>query len=206
MKNSKNNTPKKFDSNSNVNQEIKGQFIGIHVHANVNQLIEFILSATSQHNFKDAPFTFDDIENFYSYPEWSGKVLGENLYFGGGSEDDKNNFLAEFERLEQETEELFEAEEISEVTKDKNLEAIQEAKEEIEALETEPAEVYEWWLVSDYLGEKLRQEGQVILEDGNNFYWGRQTTGQAILLDGVISRITSGMEILDGQPNSWAKK
>ena len=33
--------------------------------------------------------------------------------------------------------------------------------------------------------------------------WGRATTGQAILLDGVISEICSDMEILEGQANEW---
>lgn len=74
-----------------------------------------------------------------------------------------------------------------------------------EEVENEPKEVYEWWIVSSYLAEKLKEENQAIAEWGNNFYWGRETTGQAILLDGVISRICNKMEILHGQKYDWSK-
>ena len=65
-------------------------------------------------------------------------------------------------------------------------------------------EIYEWWIVSEYLYGKLKAKGHPVLEWGNNYYWGRCTTGQAILLDGVISEICQEMEILEGQSYSWA--
>jgi hypothetical protein len=34
-------------------------------------------------------------------------------------------------------------------------------------------------------------------------YWGRQGTGQSIILDSVIEQIAYDLEILEGQPNSW---
>jgi hypothetical protein len=72
--------------------------------------------------------------------------------------------------------------------------------------ETEAQEIFEWWIVTEWLYRQLKGKGEPVLEWGNNYYWGRCTTGQAILLDGVISSICWGMEILDGQANSWAKK
>ncbi len=69
-----------------------------------------------------------------------------------------------------------------------------------------PVEIYEWWIVTSYLYEKLKEKGQPVLEWGNNYYWGRCTTGQAILLDGVISDICIDMEILEGQKYSWEEK
>jgi hypothetical protein len=51
-------------------------------------------------------------------------------------------------------------------------------------------EIYEHWIVSERLADRLEQHGEVIERD---FYgltvWGRATTGQAILLDGVICAI-----------------
>ena len=82
-------------------------------------------------------------------------------------------------------------------------EQIQNEIDELNDLESEPAEIYEWWIVTNWLAEKLEIQGQCILEYANMHFWGRQTTGQAILLDGVISRICEGMEILEGQPNEW---
>ena len=67
-------------------------------------------------------------------------------------------------------------------------------------------EIFEWWIVSEYLYNKLKNENEPVLEWGNNYYWGRTTSGQAIKLDYVISRICSDMEILEGQKYSWAKK
>lgn len=72
--------------------------------------------------------------------------------------------------------------------------------------ESQPKEIYEWWIVKEWLYKKLIAKGEAGLEWGNNCYWGRTTTGQAILLDSVISEICSEMEILEGQKYSWGKK
>ncbi len=194
-------TIKKIDFNSSVNQNIKDKFVGIHVKGCVTSLIEFILSQDSL----NAPFQMDEIENFYSYPEWSEAVLGENLHFYGGTETDKELFLENFTRLLEDSEHLLKTNTISEFTHERNMEIIDEAREDFQSLDTENLEVFEWWLVSDYLGRKLSELGHPIVSDGLNTYWGRCTTGQAILLDYAISQVCSDMEILEGQSNSWAK-
>jgi len=73
----------------------------------------------------------------------------------------------------------------------------------IEELEQEQQEIMEWWIVTDYLHRKLSEKGEPVLEWGNNYYWGRCCSGQAIMLDSVISEICSAMEILEGQKNEW---
>lgn len=78
-------------------------------------------------------------------------------------------------------------------------------KEEFSDPDTQPQEIYEWWIVTDHLCDKLRKQGEAVLEWGNNYYWGRTTTGQSIMLDHVISVICEEMEILDGQKYSLAK-
>jgi len=68
----------------------------------------------------------------------------------------------------------------------------------------EMAEVYEWWIVTDWFANKLKAKGEIILEDFFNLtIWGRQGTGQAILLDWVVGSIAEDMEILEGQVNEW---
>lgn len=71
--------------------------------------------------------------------------------------------------------------------------------------ESEHQDILEWWIVTEYLYDKLKEKGEPVLEWGNNYYWGRTCSGQAILLDGVISSICSDMEILEGQKNDWSK-
>ncbi len=67
-------------------------------------------------------------------------------------------------------------------------------------------EVYEHWIVSDYLADKLEAHGEKVLRDFFGMtIWCRTTSGQAILLDHVISEICAEMEILEGQKYDWSK-
>lgn len=53
----------------------------------------------------------------------------------------------------------------------------------------EPAEILEWWAVSDWFADKLRAKGECILSNDHGTWWGRQCSGQSVTLDGVIQRI-----------------
>lgn len=55
--------------------------------------------------------------------------------------------------------------------------------------EMEMQEIFEWWAVSKRLFERLRDNGEPVLEYGILYIWGRTTTGQAISLDYVIQTI-----------------
>ena len=50
-------------------------------------------------------------------------------------------------------------------------------------------DVLEWWLVDSWLAERLRQQGEVVIEEYRCYWWGRSTSGQAIYLDSVIQSI-----------------
>jgi len=52
-----------------------------------------------------------------------------------------------------------------------------------------PHEIFEWWLVSDWLANKLSEFEEPILRTEYGTWWGRTTTGQAIKLDDVMRRI-----------------
>lgn len=57
-------------------------------------------------------------------------------------------------------------------------------------IETYPREVYEHWAVTQWFGEKLEKAGEKVDFDfAGLVVWARQTTGQAISIDGVIERI-----------------
>ena len=57
----------------------------------------------------------------------------------------------------------------------------------------ENSEVLEWWLVTPYMAELLKEKGEVILSDYGCYWWGRQTSGQALYMDGVIQEIAEHM-------------
>ena len=50
-------------------------------------------------------------------------------------------------------------------------------------------EVYEHWLVSDWLLDKLREQEEPILETDYAVWWGRTCSGQAIFLDNNIQEL-----------------
>jgi len=175
------------EGNSTTNQRIKQRFIDQHVNANVNSLVEFVISKSYEGDDK-APFSYDDIENMFSLPEYYGKYVN----FNGGTEDER---AEETERLE--------AMLYSEGNNEETDYKIQEEINELNDLESEPQEVLEWWIVSSFLAEKLNELGHPTLTDEN--IWGRCTSGQAILLDYSITQICANMEILKGQKSSWAK-
>lgn len=187
------------EGNDGKNQRIKGDFVAKHIYCNVGSLVEYCLRNPDG----DSPVQLEEIENYYSYPEWSKTVLGEDLYFAGGTEEDKETFLEEFDRLTDESQELLDKEEISEATHEHNSELIEEARNEVNDLESEPQEIYEWWAVSSYLFEQLQKRGYCVADAGSCYVWGRTTTGQAILLDHVITVVCADMGILEGQENEW---
>jgi hypothetical protein len=59
-------------------------------------------------------------------------------------------------------------------------------------------EVYEHWIVSDWLAGKLEEQGEKVDRDFAGLtVWARTTTGQAILLDSVIERIWRNLHTAD---------
>ena len=65
--------------------------------------------------------------------------------------------------------------------------------EELQNLD-ENSEIMEWWLVTPYMAELLKEKGEVILSDYGCYWWGRTTSGQALYMDGVIQEIAGQME------------
>lgn len=180
--------PTDIKVNSSQNQKIKGKLVGRDVYALATHIVEYILNVSQQTSEPEPPFTIDDIENMYCFPEY----FGNYAKFEGGTEEDRQEEVERLEELQKDYED-----------NDQVWGKIQEDIEELENLEDEPQEIFEWWIVSKWLGNRLEQMGEPIINDGLHMYWGRTGTGQAILLDSVISQIAYDLEILEGQANEW---
>lgn len=71
----------------------------------------------------------------------------------------------------------------------KTFDKLQEDVDIINDPELEDNEIFEWWIVSDWLARKLEAKGEAILWDDRVTLWGRGCTGQAIYMDWVIQQI-----------------
>jgi len=103
--------------------------------------------------------------------EKAKKLVGNNIYH--------NLCLTTEKELKENPELLFEAENYYPVN--------EEGKKDYE--NGNYPEVYEFWAISKWLSEKLEEKGEIIFEMLDFIVWGRQTTGQAILMDNVIEEI-----------------
>lgn len=56
-------------------------------------------------------------------------------------------------------------------------------------LEDHENEVYEHWIVSDYLARQLQKRGETVVEFLGLTVWGRCTTGMAVYMDNVMQEI-----------------
>lgn len=66
------------------------------------------------------------------------------------------------------------------------------------SLDPEQHEVYEHWIVSNWLAKRLEEYGEVTGEFADLTIWGRCTTGQSIALDWVMQKIAR-----DLWPEEW---
>lgn len=173
----------KKDYNSNVNQEIKSRFVKREVLTCFSYEMDAVLKASSidkrlSNGVTCELPTWDEIEN--EYEDSCPNCGSSDIYKVPEADKPSAN------------DDCFECGSCHIIKPNNELD--QQAKE-----------IYEWWIVTDFLCDKLRKQGEPVLEWGNNCYWGRTTTGQAILLDHVISVICEEMQILDGQIFSWAE-
>lgn len=167
--------------NSSKNQEIKGRLVGREVIHCANEMLWEL-----QNN---GGYSDEIMELFYSNIDW--EQMAENVRYELG--------VSELKQVLDELE-------------FKNYDQVDNFTEFIDTainlgLSYEPenvySEPYEFWIVSEYFGNKLKAHGAIV-EDFMGFtIWGRETSGQAILLDGIISRIAEDMEILEGMSNEW---
>lgn len=165
-----------YNYDSSKNQAIKGQFVSREVKACISDLAEHL-------------FSFDNPNYYGTYDNW------ENFYATNCP-----NCGAVNKILDNPTPADGETEEYAEANPWQCSDCGSRFDEEPEA---EMQEIYEYYIVTDWLGEKLRDRGEPVFERYLGWIWGRTCTGQGIALDSVISDICYGMEILEGQAYEW---
>lgn len=177
-----------YNHDTPTNQEIKRRMIDREDFLCQSSLVSAIL----EKNDPDL-FTWDDL--------FGGESYSVKLSSGwwDGNESEREAKIEELrDKLERET-----------WSPDTTQEKRKQLEADIFLLETADAEfpdVLEWWLCSSWMIEKLKREGEAVLETDFGSWWGRQTSGQAISCDGVISKIAFDMGILEYQENEWSKK
>lgn len=72
---------------------------------------------------------------------------------------------------------------------------VEEAREACrEHTQENPAEVYEWYRVDSWLCEQLHGIGEVTIENDYGCWWGRQATGQMLIMDGTLQQVAAQYE------------
>ncbi len=109
--------------------------------------------------------SYDEIENFYEYKCHECGASGQEQF---DSEALSEDFDAKYKYM----------------CKDCKFEFEFETEPE-----SEPQEIFEWWLIDDWMSEKLRGLGEPVLVSDFGTWWGRTCSGQAISMDNVITRL-----------------
>lgn len=140
-------------------------------------LIELLLNKGQEdQEISNAGYNWENIENLY--------VLSEDVI----------NKIEELEEdLEKTEEQLQEVEEDSQewYSLQDNIYEIEEELEELKNSDTEPQEILEWWEITNWLYEKLKENSEPVLSTDFGYYWGRTTTGQVISMDYIINKIAN---------------
>ena len=167
---------KKIDFNSSENQRIKGDFVSREVYCNASSLIYQLQ--------QDGHYQDEILEFSLKYETRTEDLINDikKDYKEELEEYLKDNFT-EIPKLED-----LDEEELKELAYGLNI-SIDDYEEAVEA--------YEHWIVSDWLADKLEAYGELVTKDFLGLtIWGRTCSGQAILLDWVISKICDDLYML----------
>lgn len=70
---------------------------------------------------------------------------------------------------------------------DETIEGIDRWRGEIRD-RAQAAEIFEWWRVSRWFADLLIEIGECVMDNAYGTWWGRCTTGQSYIMDGVLQR------------------
>lgn len=170
-----------MNNNTEPTQEQLSEFVGREVITCASQLISQSFHADNEHNQNEYQ---EEIITLSSNDDWNSAAR-EHIYYGM-CESELNDYLEEQHDLigivTNNTEEL----------KDLVYKHIEDDEEFCQEFNLDPHqnEVLEHWIVSQWLGAKLEAQGESVVYNCFGFtIWGRTCSGQAIMLDGVISTI-----------------
>jgi hypothetical protein len=120
-------------------------------------------------------FTFDEIVNASKHTVEDHETYEQTL--------SDAQLEAEIERVE----------DLINNASDDEVDALKAYLERLNKSESEPVEILEWWLVSEWMAGKLREQGEPILDNDFGYWWGRKISGQSITMDGVILDIAADL-------------
>ena len=98
---------------------------------------------------------------------------------GFNSEDIENEYLTDEEIIKYHLDEI----ELNENSKEVTIDMLDDFRLD------NPQEIFEWYLVSDWFLDRLREINEPIIDNDYGEYWGRCGTGQAIYLDHNIQEL-----------------
>ena len=173
--------------NSRKNQSIKRKFVDREVMCNVTHLICELSKIQEHLDYEDQ----EALWNLQSKPDYVNAVLDSEYHII------YSNFLGGFVWVDRESHS------ISNNTFNTEFEVCEDCCLE-NNIDFEYTEAYEFWIVTDWLGKKLKEKNELVEEIFGITVWSRCTSGQAILLDSVISEICNDMKILEGQDYEWS--
>lgn len=147
-------------------------------------------------------FTIDDMQNVYADPsDWGLEQCRDYIREYGGDEGSVNPWKMDRAELvetltgidiqcrDDESDDTLRAAVIANID-DETLDGLKEWRDAAQESASEnPAEVFEWWEVGDWLCKRLGQEGEVYISNDYGDWWGRCTTGQSVYLDHTIQKL-----------------
>lgn len=77
---------------------------------------------------------------------------------------------------------------------DKTADEQEQALEELRDNGEDYQEIFEFWLVSEWLYDQLDRENAPVLEFKGVYFWGRTETGQALDMDYYLNRVNNRIE------------
>lgn len=109
------------------------------------------------------------------------KLLSENIV---NYDDIVNLYKDNSEEIEELQEKLEELEnQDNEEENEVEIDNLQSKIEELESEQEEPQDIFEWWVVTNWMADKLEEIGEPILRSDYETWWGRTCTGQSIKMD-----------------------
>lgn len=135
-----------------------------------SNLVESMLQVNAEYPHSENDF---EIENIINYTKIDFDAYSFAMYLEDEREDD-------YENIEQA---------IKDADEDENNELLLDYNEFMNENYREPQEVLEWWIVDEFQARSLEYQEEVILKANGLIFWGRTTSGQAIVLDGIFQNI-----------------
>lgn len=189
----------KVSNDTSEGQDILRQFVGTHVISSANQFMSGVGKDPEGAAMMFGDYA-DDIFNLFGRTDWQSAAEDE------GWESVDGEIIKLVPRSDTEVEDWMEEYSLpgvfSEMTTEQQEECRKECEEsyketanswenacDVDNLEAYQVEALEHYIVSDWLGARLTEAGEIVGELAGFTIWGRTCSGQAIFLDGVIEQI-----------------